>query len=143
MTSSLSGSTPGRWQDASLDILMGRRGGGAPSNRAWPSIAEVPIDWPAGIAPGGGGGGPVGSGEQAPAATTHHANAAATATRRARRPRKDNPFTPSDPRKPFTLVNSLDTVNKTSGEGSAVPGGGPPRAPRRIQGRTRATPRYI
>src|SRR5438876_11630766 len=111
MTSSLSGSTPGRWQDASLDILMGRRGGGAPSNRACPSIAEVPIDWPAGIAPGGGGGGPAGSGEQAAAATTHHANAPATATRRTRRPRRDGPFNLSDGRKPPTLVNSPGTVN--------------------------------
>src|SRR6266436_6152191 len=138
MTSSLSGSTPGRWQDASLDILMARRGGGAPSNRARPSIAEVPIDWPAGIAPGGGGGGAVGSGEQAAAAITHHANTAAAATRRARRPRWDVPFNLSDRRKAPTLVNSPGPVNTASGEGCAVPRGGP----RGVQGRTRATPRY-
>src|SRR3989442_13092632 len=103
MTSSLSGSTPERWHDASLDILMGRRGGGAPSNRACPSIAEVPIDWPAGIAPGGGGGEPAGSDEQAADSNTHHANAPATPTRRPHQPRRAGPLNLSDDRNHPTL----------------------------------------
>src|SRR5437773_612834 len=40
MTSSLSASTPERRQVASLDILIARRGGGAPSKTTRPSMSE-------------------------------------------------------------------------------------------------------
>src|SRR5213594_561774 len=56
-TSSLSFSLPGRWQADSPDILRVRRTGGVPLNNTRPAIEAVPIDSPAGTAPGGGGGG--------------------------------------------------------------------------------------
>src|SRR3989441_3036634 len=109
--SSLSVSVPGRWQAASLDILIGRRGGGAPSNTTRPSITALPIDCSAGMAPGGGGGGSAGSWAQPERARRHDRVAAGNA---ARPPRSDGMSEAFNPRKAFTLVNSPGAVNTPS-----------------------------
>src|SRR5688572_7246418 len=57
MTSSLRAGECGRTHDDSPDILIGRRSGGAPWKSARPAMAPLPIEVPAGMAPGGGGGG--------------------------------------------------------------------------------------
>src|SRR5438034_955987 len=110
MTSSLSASTPERRQVASLDILIARRGGGAPSKTTRPSMAPTPIVWPAGMAPGGGAGGPAGSGVQPNKPTTQDSIAAGTAAQRTaallRPSRGDGLSDANSARKEPTLVNS-------------------------------------
>src|SRR2546425_3815237 len=112
MRSSLSASVPGRWHAASLDILIGRRGGGAPSKTTRPSITALPIDCSAGMAPGGGAGGSPGSWAHPKRARRHDR----IATGNAARPlRSDGMSEASNPRKAFTLVNSPSAVNTPSG----------------------------
>src|SRR2546428_9222084 len=124
--SSLSVSVPGRWQAASLDILIGRRGGGAPSNTTRPSITALPIDCSAGMAPGGGGGGSAGSWAQPERARRPDSVAAGTTVSRAapkaRPPRGDGVYEAPDPRKCFTLVNSPGPVKTPPGRRSGRTG---------------------
>src|SRR5206468_11366285 len=119
MRSSLSASVPGRWHAASLDILIGRRGGGAPSKTTRPSITALPIDCSAGMAPGGGAGGSPGSWAQPQRSTRHDMVAAGNA---ARPPRSDGMSEASNPRKAFTLVNSPGPVKTPPGRRSGRAG---------------------